>query len=139
MAIRSAKKIYELLEQHLREAKEPVTCNSLMELPEIYEVAMKELGGDKPNKARVTEKLSDTLGFMWRRGLLKKFPAPRTSTSFARFSYSWDPAYDQRSDIKASTTIPAQIVTRKTGFNITETDDGITVEFEKFIVTIKPK
>lgn len=37
-----------------------------------------------------TDKVSDALGLMWWRGYLKRFPAPQTSKTLARFAYLWD-------------------------------------------------
>lgn len=136
MGIRSEKTIYQLLERRLREADGPLTCVELMDMQDIRTEALKEFGGRERDVRQATNKLSDALGFMWRRGLLTRFPAPRDSTSLARYSYIWDKKEDARPVEPMS---PPKSITRKTGFVINEYGDGIMVEFEKFIVLIKPK
>lgn len=71
MSIRSNKDIYRILEKHLRYADEPMTCVDLMDIFEIEQEALKEFGEDKRH---ATNKLSDTLGFMWRRGSADPLP-----------------------------------------------------------------
>lgn len=64
-----------------------MTCVDLLEIATIRKVAVAEYGKDM----RVTtDKVSDALGLMWRRGYLKRFPAPQTSKTLARFAYLWD-------------------------------------------------
>lgn len=60
-----------------------------MDNPEIRKETLLEFGGKERDVRVATNKLSDTLGFMWRRGLLTRYPAPRGELSFARFAYSW--------------------------------------------------
>ena len=85
---------------------------------------------------RATNKPSDTLGFMWRRGLLTRFPAPKESNSFARFSYIWD---QQENSRPVQDTPIARAAVGKIGFTIAEIDDGVLLEFQKFTVMIKSK
>lgn len=51
-----------------------------------------------------TDKVSDALGLMWRRGYLKRFPAPQTSKTLARWAYLWD---DKVSRPAAPVSFPA--------------------------------
>lgn len=69
MGIRSERNIYTILEKYLREADRPLTCVDLMEVDEIRREANKEFG-----KEEATNRLSDALGFMWRRELLTQLP-----------------------------------------------------------------
>lgn len=87
MSIKSDKTIYQVLERHLREADGPLTCVDLMDRNDVRAEALKEFGGKERDVRQATNKLSDALGFMWRRGLLTRFPAPKGSHSLARFSY----------------------------------------------------
>lgn len=54
--------LYRLLEKLLRAAKEPKNCNELFDVAEVREYAA------SPNR------VSDYLGNMWRRGLLRRVP-----------------------------------------------------------------
>jgi len=135
MSIRSEKTIYTLLEKHLRSAPYPMTCTNLMEISEIREQALDDFSGDTRDVRVATNKLSDTLGFMWRRGILTRFPS-QEANSFARYAYIWDQQDDARP------VEPIKPTQRKVGtseLKITELDDGILIEMDKFTVMIKPK
>lgn len=135
MAIKSGKDIYNVVEKHLRAAAYPMTVTMLMDIQEVHDTALEELS-PSGDLREATNKLSDTLGFMWRRGLLTRFPAPKESNSFARFSYVWD----QREDSRPVSDNPiARAMAGKTGFTVTEIDDGVLLEFQKFTVMIKAK
>lgn len=76
-----------------------------------------------------TDKVSDALGLMWRRGYLKRFPAPQTSKTLARFAYLWD---DKVSRPAAPVSFPAG----KTGIVIrgkTATDIGDPREAQRLL------
>ena len=88
MGIKSDRPIYGLIEKHLKVNKQPVTCNALMDIDEIRLEALNEFGEANQDLQLATNKMSDVLGFMWRRGVLTRFPAPRYGTSFARYSYT---------------------------------------------------
>lgn len=75
--------IYTKLENILKRSKHPMTCVDLYDKPEIREVA------------KDTDMVSDALGYMWRRGLLSRLPAPRTGVKSARFAYTWHPNSDR--------------------------------------------
>lgn len=136
MAIKSQKDIYNVLEKHLRAAAYPMTVTMLVDLPEVREVALDEFSPSERDIRKTTDKLSDTLGFMWRRGLLTRFPAPKESHSYARFSYIWDQKENSRPVIESPI---ARAAAGKVGFSITEIDDGVLLEFQKFTVMIKSK
>lgn len=136
MGIRSEKTIYQLIEKRLREADAPMTCVDLMDFNEIRKEAVKLYGLDDHDVRTATNKLSDALGFMWRRGLLTRFPAPKGSTSLARFSYIWD----KKEDARPVEPVPSPtLIKKKTGFIVSDYDDGVLIEFEKFIIMVKPK
>lgn len=135
MAIKSEKDIYNVLEKHLRAAAYPMTVTMLMDIQEVRDTALAELSSNGDER-EATNKLSDTLGFMWRRGLLTRFPAPKESNSFARFSYIWDQKTDSR---PVSSNPIARAAAGKVGVSITEIDDGVLLEFQKFTVMIKSK
>lgn len=136
MSIKSPKDIYNVLESELRAAAYPMTVTMLMDINEIRTVAIQEFSPHEKDLRKATDKLSDTLGFMWRRGLLTRFPAPKESQSFARYSYIWD----QKIDSRPLEELPSSRVTaNKLGFTIAEIEGGVVLEFTKFTVTIKGK
>lgn len=133
MSIKSGKTIYQLLEKHLRDADTPMTCVELMEKADVRKQAKLDFGD--LDVQLLTNKVSDALGFMWRRGLLTRFPAPRESHSLARFSYIWD----KKEDARPVEPVPSPVISKKTGFIVSEYGDGVLVEFERFTVLIRPK
>ena len=60
-----------------------------MDIDEIRLEALNKFGGANQDLQLATNKMSDVLGFMRRRGVLIRFPAPRDGTSFTRYSYTW--------------------------------------------------
>lgn len=131
MGIRSDKEIYAVLEEHLRSDTEPRTCVELMDLPDVRAAALAEYGKD----VRIaTNKVSDALGLMWRKGLLNRYPASRTGSTFARYAYTWD----RKRDSTVVTPIPAPSFS-KTSVSVQETEDGVLLDFEKFTIFIRPK
>lgn len=135
MTIRSERTIYTLLEKHLRSAAYPMTCTNLMEISEIREQALDDFGGETRDTRLASNKLSDTLGFMWRRGMLTRYPSQEPN-SFARYAYIWDQQENAR---PVEPVAPTQRKVGKSGLKITEIDDGVLLDFERFTVMIKPK
>jgi hypothetical protein len=107
-----------------------------MDIPEIRKEAVAEFGGSSKDVRVATNKLSDALGFMWRRGLLTRYPAPRTDLSLARYAYSW--AGDTSAEPSRPIPPPIRSI-GKTAVSIKEHEEGVEIEFDKFIVYIKPK
>lgn len=135
MTIRSTRDIYRVVEKYLKKSDVPLTCVDLMENREVEDTAMQEFGGDKRH---ATNKLSDTLGFMWRRGVLTRYPASGDRTQMARFGYKW--SEQEEAPPKPLKSVPQpRSLSKKTGVVVTEQDDGVVIEFDKFTVVIKPK
>ena len=130
--IKSDRTIYHLVEQRLREAKQPLTCVQLMEDTDIRKESLDEFGDDLQI---ATNKLSDAVGLMWRRGVLTRYPAPRTSNSFARYAY----ALIEKKEEKSSPVPPPVRLKTKSIAAIIEHDDGVEIEFEKFVIYVKAK
>ena len=104
MGIRSDEEIYQALEERLRKVSKPITCVELMDDPKFRATAMAEYGSD----VRVaTNKVSDALGLMWRRNLLVRYPAPRETSSLARYAYMWD------KDTVKILPVPARVLPRR--------------------------
>lgn len=130
-SIRSDREIYQVIQKYLEPAETPMTCVDLMDIAEVFKVATEEFGDDK----RVaTNKLSDTLGFMWRRGILTRYPTSGVGAQMARYAYVWN---SQRDEKPMQPELPP--VRSKTGVLIQEREDGVMIEFDKFFVFVRPK
>ena len=131
--IRSQNEIYEHLNEVFEKLKEPLTCVDLMEMPTVREAAIDRWGKDIQE---ATEKLSDTLGFMWRRGILDRFPAPLNPKNKARYAYAKKAVVN---DIKAVQYEPKARTKNHGDLEILERDGEVVLNFEKFTVVIRPK
>lgn len=131
MGIRSTRSIYQLVEDKLGSSDSPLTVTTLMDDMDIRREALSEFGDDVRT---ATNKLSDVLGFMWRRGLLTRYPAPRETNSFARYAYA---LFKQPEETPPKPILsPAR---SKTMVGITEHSDCVEIEFDKFVILIRPK
>lgn len=132
MGIRSDNEIYSVLEHALREADQPLTCVALMEIPAVRKAALEEFGQDVQI---ATNKLSDTLGFMWRRDVLSRYLAQTEGRARARYAYSWR----EKEQITPS-PLPApssSIKRKKPVFTVIESDTDVTIEFENVTLIVK--
>lgn len=110
-----------------------MTCVDLMDMPTVRSAAVERWGKDIQY---ATEKLSDTLGFMWRRGILDRFIAPPNPRNKARWAYAKKSVevapeavpYDPKSHTKNKGTL-----------EILEKDGEVILNFEKFTVVIRPR
>jgi hypothetical protein len=127
MSIKSEKDIYRILEEQLRAADQPLTCNDLWDASAELRQEAKEEG---PNG------VSDKLGFMWRKGLLVRYPAPRTSTSFARYAYTWKPE-DESNVVPIKG--PDKPLVAKRNIEVSETKDGVVIELDNVTITVKTR
>jgi hypothetical protein len=127
MAIKSDAEIYKILEKHIRESTEPLTCVALHNFADVAE------------HARSAEKVSDFLGLMWRRGLLQRWQAPVTSTDRSRYAYSWkdNPSGDKPQLVHAVSLV--NTTRRKSNVTITEEADRIVLDFDKFTLIVQAK
>ena len=66
--VRSEMTLYHVLERLLKETEQPVTCVDLYDHPEVSSIA------DTVNK------VSDTLGHLWRKGYVQRHVAPKRPT-----------------------------------------------------------
>lgn len=69
--------LFNALEKVLRETGEPMDCVQLYDLPEIREYAAS------------VNRVSDYLGGLWRKGLVKRLPTSAEGASRARWAYQW--------------------------------------------------
>ena len=125
--IKSPDIIYPTIEAELTKASKPQTAPDLMANPKVFAVCVEKWGTDK---VKIGEKLSDTLGFMWRRGVLDRFPAP-PSHQMSRYAY----ALAGRSEEPVIKFEPKP----KGDMVIQEKDGEVVIEFKDFTIVVKPK
>lgn len=130
--IKSQDEIYPVLYRILEETDRPITCVDLIDDSEMYTVAMRKWDN---NKVKATEKLSDTLAFMWRKGVVDRFPAPNNTRSMARYAYALKNVVKEAEPI----VYTAPSTKNKGDLNIIERDGEVVIEFEKFTIVVKPK
>lgn len=131
--IRSQSEIYERLEEVFVKITEPMTCVDLMEIPAIRKAATERWGSDVQY---ATEKLSDTLGFMWKRDMLNRFSAPPNPRNKARWAYAKKNAPVSAEPIPYD---PGTHTKNKGTLEIIEKEGEVVLNFEKFTVVIRPK
>ena len=132
MGIRSSDSIYQTVEKLLAKATKPMTCADLMDIPEMRDAAMKRF---KADQQIATNKLSDTLGFMWRKGVIARYPAPSESSSMARFAYG----VKEKKEAEVKPLPPPARLSAKPVFHIEESADSVTFDFEHFTLIVKKK
>lgn len=130
--IKSNDSIYDVVTEELERSTQPQTVSDLMAVPTIYTTALQRWGNDK---VRASEKLSDTLGFMWRRGVLDRFPAP-PSRSMARYAYALANRLDATGELKK---IEAPSTKHRGDLTVIEKDGEVVIELKDFIIVVKPK
>ena len=143
MKIRSENSIYQVISGiSMSSAKAPMTCAELMEIPEMRAAAIEKFGSDIQV---ATNKLSDMLGFLWRRTTIARFDAPLTAAtgrSMARYAYWYvdkakvDEVDDGHPRAPISPPIPLHI---KPSFNISERNGSVIIDFPNFTITVNPK
>lgn len=128
--IRSNDELYDIIEKALKNITEPQTAAALMERVEVRKAACDRFGKDMQT---AINKLSDRLGFMWRRGILDRFPATASRT-MSRWAYALKAQFEE--DAVKYVTPRTQ---KKAAIAITEKEGEVVLEFEQFTVVIKPK
>lgn len=117
--------VYLKLEHILKRSKNPLTCTDLYDKPEIRA------------EAKSSDAVSDHLGYMWRRGLVTRIPAPRTGTKSARYAYSWR----KEADAPTKPVSVDDVKTKKVrGFDVKKEPDGsVTLATEELVINIRRK
>lgn len=113
--IKSSNEIYDVIESALTDTPQALT-------------AIERFGSDVQI---TTNKLSDLLGFMWRREVLDRFNATDARTK-SRYAYKLKSS--QNIDLKPIQHIPA-----KSSLKITETEGGVVIELDTFSITIQKR
>jgi hypothetical protein len=125
--------LFDALEEVLKQSTDPFTCVELYELPKIRKLA------------ESSNRVSDYLGGLWRKGLVLRHPAPRSSNSSARWMYSWKPQPEGRKTAQVFEYVPAPKNTsgvsllKKPNIEITDNGDVITIDLPQMTITIRPK
>lgn len=132
--IRSEDEIYNVLEAALNDSDRPLTAPELMENPEVRSVAMDRFGHDVQT---TTNKVSDTLGFMWRRGVLTRFMAPESPHYRARYCYAVTQATQEK--LQEVPQPPSPSFSTKQRINIIEKDDKVVIELDNVTIIVRSK
>lgn len=116
----SEKGLYNALEKILRETGEAMDCNQLFDRADVKEHAA------SPNR------VSDYLGGLWRKGLVKRLPNSTDGSSRARWAYQWkDRAMP--GDPPGVEYAPRLLVDRPT---VVITEEGTTIQISMKELTI---
>jgi hypothetical protein len=114
----SEKGLFNALEKILRATGEPMDCNQLFDIPEVREYAA------------TANRVSDYLGGLWRKGLVKRLPTAGDSASRARWSYQWK---DSVPEGVGTDYAPRLLVDRP---SILITEEGTTIQITMPHLTI---
>lgn len=121
--------LYALLEQRLKEAKEPLTAVDLWEDLRVQQLAQS------------INRVSDYLANLYRKGRATRCAAPRRDNSAVRFAY----VYHERKSTPATWPMgqvtpeePATLVARP-NLTITEHQGAVTIELPQFVLTVKTR
>lgn len=114
--------LYRLLEQLLREAAEPKNCNELFDHPEVRKYAA------SPNR------VSDYLGSMWRRGLLRRVPETDPGRG-PRWRYSWKDKVPPEL-AGAIDYVPKALIDRP-NLLISEEGDRLQIDLKEIVIIIQ--
>lgn len=123
--------LFVVLEELLKTANRPVTCLDLWDRQEVRDIA------------ESSNRVSDYLGHMWRKGLARRVPAPKSLNSEARYAYTWNWGNEHEAQTGTKLSAPVEekldvrtILDRPT-VQITEDGDEITITLPKLSITIK--
>lgn len=132
VTIKSTDEIYPIITAALEKSEKIMTCADLLLDAAVFNAAMSRWGNDR---VKAGEKLSDTLGFMWRRGVLDRFPAP-PSHSLARYAYALKNKFNDAGDYAKIEPSP---VKNKGDMTVVERDGEVIIELVNFTIVVKPK
>ena len=127
--IKSSDAIYQVLYAAMEAANKPLSCVELLDIPDVGATARARWGGD------ARDRVSDTLGFMWRRQTLDKFPTDMVGRG-ARWKYALRNKFP--SD-PALNPVGKLVAVNKQKIKISQQEDEVIIEFEHFVLTVKPK
>lgn len=113
--------LYRALEKSLRAANKPLDCVQLFDKPDVQQ------------HAASSNRVSDYLGNMWRRGLVKRVPVPEPGRG-PRWAYMWKDKVPP--ELGAIGYVPHGIVDRP-GLVISEEGDQIQIDLKDTVIIIK--
>lgn len=122
--------LFPALEAALKAASEPLDCQTLFDMPEIRK------------HAASANRVSDYLGGLWRKGLVVRLPASKSSekaaANRARWAYEWKGSKGPKLYAEALEYAPKILADRPT---LLVTDDGnnVTIETPNLIIQIRQK
>lgn len=90
--------LYQAIETALSGCKAPVTCVELYGVPNIRRLA------------ESSNRVSDYLGNMWRRGQVLRYPAPKDSGTASRWAYALAPKVKRRKNQSAPVPTPDTVI-----------------------------
>jgi hypothetical protein len=131
--IRSTEPIYGVVEDALKNSEEPMTCAMLMDQEDVRRAACERFGNDI---REATNRLSDLLGFMWRRGLLHRYTAPFNQGSLARYAYGLKKLIPE--EPKEIPFTPSTLGV-KPQVAVVKLEDGVQLDLQHFTVIIRTK
>lgn len=136
MRIRDAFGIYHVLETQLKQSDRPLTCVELFDHPDVKRFA------DSVNR------VSDYLGHMYRRGLLGREPAPKTTNSQAKWGYFWKNRAEvvaaktaTSTPVSSEPTLPAPLrkILSKPNIEISDNGGVVFIDLPELTITIRTK
>ena len=128
--IRNENGLFNVLERELkRVAPEPRTCVELYDLPEVRKLA------------NSSNRVSDYLGNLWRKGKVVRIPAPRTETSAARWMYAWKAGEEVQGLEYSPNTVQVlgNTIMKRPNIEITENGNIITIDLPGLNIVIRTK
>jgi predicted transcriptional regulator len=115
--------LYETIKKHLQKAKEPLTCNDLLDKNDFRQ--LDDVSSDD---------VSNALAALWRRGLLERFSVHRGHGRGPRYSYK----------LRTGKTLDVQHQTANKPLNVDRlqvqhSDDGsVTFTTDRLVITVRP-
>lgn len=121
------------MEKELKQAGGPMTCHDLFERATIKA------------HAKSSNRVSDYLGNMWRRGDVARVPAETSRNSRAQWAYVWKghvPVKHTLSSIAEQAVFATAKVDAIRGhqhMEVTEHDGAVIITLANFTITVKPR
>ena len=127
MSIKSEAIIYKIIEKHLKESENPLSCTDLWNFTDVQ------------LNAKSVEKVSDALGLMWRRRLIQRWNVPLSSVSKSRYAHTWIEHNEAPKAVEAPSISLVRNAYKKTNVTVTEDGDKLILDFDKFTMTFQSK
>lgn len=128
--------LFELLEEILKDASEPLTCVKIYERQDVRSLTAS------------SNRVSDYLGALWRKGKASRSTATPDKNDGSRWAYSWrhkveaerdQPGFDKVIHMIHEGPPRARILASKPNVVVTELNGEVTIELAGFTITVRPK